>query len=481
MAAAVVLARWLGPKLYGEYATILAMLSWLLLVSEIGCNAGMQRYYLEARDAGVRYSLYRVLQLRRWAVVASVTLSAGVVLSLAGEPSTPWKPVTIALIGGVAALTLHAQLASSVLLAGFGHGRTIVVASVMTIVRAAVIAIVCVFWSDPVALVSALAIPSGLEAAILHCLASKEFGTESTRLPAGMANAAQRHGLVGMVDKIGTQVSGPDFVILVFVGVHGPAEIAMFALATGMLQKVLSVVNMPLSNLVLPVLNSARDDRAQLVVQIDRLGAMAIIVNALAIGGLVTVIPAGVPLVFGEAYAEAASMAVIWVGPLFLEAAARMVWGAALLQTRAYRWLMTYNMASGALTLAIMATLASAELSTLVIALSLLRIGFVGAILLGAAQRGLFTASSIPVRIVFVVVMGAALSWLVQSSMSGWPRVWVLMAGITSYAAVVGVAVHFLPLIPQTSHMALRRLAGRYEWVFVRLVPGAGQDDVRSA
>jgi hypothetical protein len=135
---------------------------------------------------------------------------------------------------------------------------------------------------------------------------------------------------------------------------------------------------------------------------------------------------------------------------------------------------MTYNMASGAITLAIMATLASAELPTLVIALSLLRIGFVGAILLGAAQRGLFTASSIPVRIVFVVVMGAALSWLVQSSMSAWPRVWVLMAGITSYAAVVGVALHSLPLIPQTSHKALRRLAGRYERVFVRLVPGGG-------
>ena len=98
--------------------------------------------------------------------------------------------------------------------------------------------------------------------------------------------------------------------------------------------------------------------------------------------------PAGVPLVFGEAYAEAASMAVIWVfGLLFLEAAARMVWRGAVANS-AYRWLMTSTWLLGALTLAIMATLASAELSNWSIALSLLRIGFVGAILLGAAQRG---------------------------------------------------------------------------------------------
>ena len=50
--------------------------------------------------------------------------------------------------------------------------------------------------------------------------------------------------------------------------------------------------------------------------------------------------------------------------------------------------------------------------------------------------------------------------------------------GITSYAAVGRGRSALLPLIPQASHMALRRLAGRYEWVVVRFGPGAGQDDV---
>ena len=475
IAAVVVLARWLGPELYGEYAAILAVLSWVLLFSECGCNAGMQRYYLTAQGAGARYSLYRILQLRRWLVVGVVTMLAMAIgpswARWAGLPAERWNPVLIALICVVGGLMLHAQLATSALLAGFGHGRTIIVSTGMTIVRACLLGIVCVFSRDPVALVVVLAVVSGLEAAILHALAVREFGLEVAPLPSHMANSAQQHGLVGLVDKLGTQASGPAFIILVFSGPHSPAEIAMFALATDLLQRALGVINMPLSNLFVPMMNAARDDEVLLLRQIDRFGGIAIIVNTLAVGGVMAALPAGIPILFGEIYRPAVLIAFIWIGPLFLEAVARMVWGAALLQSREYKWLLFYNLFCGVVVVITIIAVSNADVLVALAIIGVLKSSFVAVLIFKSVNRHLVLAVTlVPWRLIIVVTAALSLSLMLQSVAADWPPVWRLLGGLAVYGALVLLALHRVSLIPDQSYQALLRLAGRYDFLMVRLV-----------
>jgi O-antigen/teichoic acid export membrane protein len=471
----VVLARWLGPELYGEYAAILAMLSWVLLFSESGCNAGMQRYYLTAQEAGARYSLYRTLQLRRWIVVGLVTLLALAIgpvwAKWARLPAERWSPALIVLICVVGGLMLHAQLATSALLAGFGHRRTIIVSTGMTIVRACLLGIVCVFSRNPVALVGALAVASGLEAAILHALAARRFGLELAPLPSHLANVAQQHGLVGLVDKLGTQASGPAFIILVFSGPHGPAEIAMVAIATDLLQRALGVINLPLSNLFVPMMNEARDDEAMLVRQIDRFGGITIIVNMLAVGAIMAALPAGIPILFGEVYRPAVLIAFVWIGPLFLEAVARMVWGAALLQSREYKWLLFYNLFCGAVAAVTIVMISNADILVAVAIIGVLRTVFVAVLFLKSVNRRLVIADElVPWRLVTVAAVAVSLSLILQSLAADWSNIWRLFGGLAVYSALVLIALQWMSLIPDPSYKALLRLAGRYDYLVVRII-----------
>ena len=477
IATVVVLARWLGPELYGEYAAILAMLSWVLLVSESGCNAGMQRYYLSAKGAGARYSLYRTLQFRRWIVVGLVTLLALAIepawTKWARLPAERWSPALIVLICVVGGLMLHAQLATSALLAGFGHRRTIIVSTGMSIVRACLLAIVCVFSRNPVALVGALAAASSLEAAILHTLAVREFGLESTPLPPHLANLAQQHGLVGLVDKLGTQASGPALIILVFSGPHSPAEIAMFALATDLLQRALGVINLPLSNLFVPMMNEARDDDALLLHQIDRFGGIAIILNTLAVGGIMAALPAGIPILFSEVYRPAVLIAFIWIGPLFLEAVARMVLGAALLQSREYKWLLFYNLFSGAAAAITIVVISNVGILVAVSIIGVLRVVFVALLILKSVNTRLVSVGKLaPWRLAAVATVAVSLSLILQSLAAEWSNVWRLFGGLAVYGGVVLIALHQMSLIPDPSYSALLRLAGRYDYLIVRLIRG---------
>ncbi len=117
VASSVLIARWLGPHTFADYATLLAVLWLLTLLAESGCNVGLQRYLAEAGGrACARRRFYGALQLRRWCVVGIDRRGDGARPGLGGASAVApalWGPVTFGLIAFLAGLTLHSQLAAS--------------------------------------------------------------------------------------------------------------------------------------------------------------------------------------------------------------------------------------------------------------------------------------------------------------------------------------------------------------------------------
>jgi O-antigen/teichoic acid export membrane protein len=266
-------------------------------------------------------------------------------------------------------------------------------------------------------------------------------------------------------------LTGSSFLILALASFHGRAELAVFAIATDMLQKLLAILLLPITNLVLPMLNDSRNDRERFVRQIERLGGGVVIISALAAGGLAAGIPAGLPLLFGNAYAGAVPIALLWLAPTFIEAVTRMIWGAALLTLDQRRWLLWFNVASGALSLLVVFSVAQAELLVVVIVIGLFRVTMSAVVLMRAAKCGLLPAGSRPLRIAMVAATALALSCIGQFALAEAAPLLRLVVGLGIYGITIAAALHFLPLIPDRSYDALRLLAGRYGPLFARLVP----------
>ena len=325
----ILIARWLGPETYADYATLMALVAWLLILAEGGCNAGLGRFLDEAGVLNARGSLYRALQYRRWAIALVLAISliwiGPIWAQSAGLSEERWQPVSFIMVGLLAAVMLHGQLASNAMLTAFRHGRVLLTNQSMTIARALVLATLAGVLREPVALVAALLVLAAVEAWILHHAAVAQIGCKRDPLPPGMANTAQKHGLVALFDKLTTALSAGPFLLLVLAGVHGRGDLAMLAIATDLLQKALSIIGLPLSNIVMPMLNESRSDPERFRRQIARLGGLMTVLFALATGGIMTTLPLGLPLLLGASFKPAVLIAMIWLLPVFFESGVRMI------------------------------------------------------------------------------------------------------------------------------------------------------------
>lgn len=473
--SSILVARWLGPATYVDYATLMALVAWLLILAESGCNAGLGRYLGEAGVLNARGSLYLVLQYRRWAVSLILSLSlvwlGPVWATSAGLPEARWQPFIFVMAGLLAAVMLHGQLASSTMLTTFRHKRVLLTNQSMTIARALVLVLLAGTLREPVTLVAALLSLAIVEAWILHRGAVAQIGHERGRLPLDMANAAQKHGLVALFDKLTTALSAGPFLLLVLAGVHGRGELAMLAIATDLLQKALSVIGLPLSNIVMPMLNESRSDSERFRRQVARLGELMIVLFAFVAGGIMAVLPLGLPLLLGSSYTPAVPIAMIWLLPVFFESGVRMVWGAALIALDQYRWLMRFNLIYGAASLLVIFVARDMDLLLLLSLLGVLRL-FMSLALLGRAARvALLPHESRPVRVMLVAGVACVLSLGVQTLLDPVPSIFRLLAGIGAYVLAVLASLRWLPLIPTPSHDALCQLAGKHKALLMRIIP----------
>ena len=471
----LLVARWLGPDTYADYATLMALVAWLLLLGEGGCNIGIGRYLAVAGVLDARGSLYLALLYRRWAIALILTISlvwlGPMWAKSVGLTEARWQPFSFVMVGLLAAVILHAQLASSAMLTAFRHKRVLLTNQLMTIARALVLVLLTGTLREPVTLVIALLSLAIVEAWLLHRAVIAQIGNERDRLPRGMATTAQKHGLVALIDKLTTALSAGPFLLLVLAGVHSRGELAMLAIATDLLQKALSVIGLPLSNIVMPMLNDSRSDPERFRRQVSRLGGLMIVLFAFGTGGIMAVLPLGLPLLLGESYAPAVPIAMIWLLPLFFESGVRMIWGASMIALDQYRWLMHFNLVYGAVSLLVIFVARDTDLMGLLALLGALRF-FMSLTLLGRAARlALLPPESRPVRVMVVAGAACVLSLGVQTLLDPAPSILRLLAGIGVYVLAVLASLRWLPLVPGPSHDALCQIAGKHKGLLMRIIP----------
>lgn len=481
LCAAVVVARVLEPEIYADYATLMAMLAWLLLLSEAGCNIGLSRYLGEAAALHARLTLYWTLQRRRWLYVLGVS-AVGCFLGplwagFAGLDPERWQLPSFVLVGLLAGVVLHGQLASSALSTVFQHKQLLLLAQLMTVLRAACLASLAAILKEPVALLVALLLIATLESRLLHRAATKYFLGENSPLPLGFATAAQSHGLVSLFDKLTTSIAGGPFLLLVLAGVYGRAELALLAIATDLLQKVLSIAGLPITGLVLPLMHESREDAVRFKYQLERLGGLVVSWFSVVAGAVVVFVPLGFPLLLGDKYAAAVSVALIWLFPLFAESAIRMVWGAALLTVNDYRWLTVYNTVFFVVALAVLFFAKNMDLLALLACLGGVKL-VMGLIIVGrAGMQGLAPAASRPLGILLASAACCSISLFVQFETEGMSNVIRLAAGGAIYCGTMLVLLKFIPLIPEPALQTLFVLAGRHAVVLKRFLasPSGGR------
>lgn len=474
LGAAVIVARVLQPEAYADYATLMALLTWFLILSEVGCNIGLARYLRDAATLRARLSLYWTLQRRRWlyvlGIAAAVCLAGPLWAKSAGLNPNHWRTVSFFLVGILAGVMLHGQLASSALATGFQHARLLWLAQLMTILRAICLASLATILREPLALVGALLIIAIVESLLLHRSATKCFNDEKEPLPPGFATVAQSHGLVSLFDKLSTSLAGGPFLLLILAGGYSRTDMALLAIATDLLQKALSVAGLPITGLVLPLLHESRSDEARFRLQLERLGGLVVSWFSVITAAVAALLPIGYPLVLGSQYAAAAPVALVWLLPLFVESAIRMVWGAALLTTHQYRWLMIYNCVFSLAALSVVFVVKDQELLVLLACLGGVKLMMSFMVIFQAHRKGLAPSASRPFGIVLASLTCCLISLFVQFHADGLPDAIRLTIGGFVYGFAMLFFLKFLPLVPAPAYQALCSLAGPHAAVVKRIL-----------
>lgn len=481
LGAAVIVARVLQPEAYADYATLMALLAWLMILSEVGCNIGLARYLRDAAALHARLSLYWTLQRRRWLCVIGVAAAVCLVGPLwarsAGLDPDRWRSVSFLLVGLLAGVMLHGQLASSALATGFQHKRLLWLAQLMTVLRAACLVSLATILREPIALVGALLLIALVESLLLHRAATKNFIGEKETLPAGFATAAQSHGLVSLFDKLSTSLAGGPFLLLILAGAYSRTDLALFAIATDLMQKALSVAGLPVTGLVLPLLHESRGDEVRFRLQLERLGGLVVCWFSIVTGAVAVLLPKGFPLLLGDQYSTAVSVALVWLLPLFVESAIRMVWGTALLTIHQYRWLTVYNCTFSLAALTVVFFARNQELLVLLVCLGGVKLVMSCLVIVQAYRKGLAPAASRPFGIVLASVSCCLISLFAQFHADGFSDTFRLAIGGVVYAVTVLISLRFVPLVPAPAYQALCSLAGRHTAVVKRVLaaPSGGQ------
>jgi O-antigen/teichoic acid export membrane protein len=351
LASSLLVVRILGPSIFSQYAISMALMGWIILICEGGCNAGIGHYLKQALEKEVLKSFFWTLQLRRWAFVVSIVC----ILLIANAKGFPLSLIknmgisseNILLVGILGALTLHSQLINVLMLGTFMHKRQIILAQAITILRGFLLIATIQVTTQISYLIMALIVVEMANIAIsTYCLRTYFIG-QNLIISESFINKAHQYGLVGLYDKLVTALSGGQFMLLVLAASYSKIELGILAVVMDSLQKFLSIAGLPISNLVTPLLNDSRNDCEKFSALIGLMGKCVLIWFSFIAGALICAIPYLFVLLYGNQYRAGIPIALIWVIPLFLESGIRGVWGAAILISNQYKWMMYSNTVAG--------------------------------------------------------------------------------------------------------------------------------------
>lgn len=480
-ASSVVVVRSLGATDFADYATLLGMLTWALLIFEAGGNSGLMRFFPEAERIQARAALLRkVLRLR-----LATGILAGLLLVLAGPlwvqqgnlPPDTWSPgVFIALAAALTAglVGLPAQFA---LLAEFRHGAALLINQAMNLLRSVAVAMVA--WRAPSLELLALTVAAVaiLEAALYHYMLWPQLKEDLQPPPPMMLPSVLRHGLVTVFDKLSSQIGNGAFLLIVLAAAVPRVELALLAVAADLGVKVLSLAGIPIGAMVLPYLNAARvsGETARATTQVARLSAVLL---STALGGYLAVVGIALPLLFGSIYRDATALAQLIAFGIFVDSWGRLSFSAALITAGRYRAMNLFNMLLAGTAILLLMLTWSLGILAIVAAQAGLRVLGTAVLAAMACRDGLWRLNEAPFAWLGSVLVATGAALLVQAPLVTAGPLAQLAAAVLVFGAIVLVALRSGRCLDSSVVQLAYRVAGRHAKL-LRLVIGSAPESVR--
>ncbi len=481
LVSSVVVVRTLGPSLYGEYATILAIVAWGLLAAEAGGNAGFMRFMGKAEQFGARASLYQAILLRRWLVLAVLT---GVLL-LFGPHWAKWAGFDVdhhwngwVFSGAAIVITagLTGQLAYCGLLGAFKHREALMLSQSFIILRSLALVVVAIMQPSVQWLVAALVAVAVVEAGWYHASITRHISTERAALPTGMVWMAWRHGLVTVYDKVTSAVGNGPFLLLVLAAYYTRIDLALLAIAAELVAKALSVTGMPAGNMVLPYLNSVSDIPVALSGAMAKVIKISIFIFLSGLGAIYVLLPSGLTLLYGDLYSHAVPLSLLLAAPVFIDAWGRFAIVTGLVAKGHYREVVIMNTAQAALAVTVLVFTYDKGIITVLVGEAIVRFSVVAGLLILATRAGMLSGFRFPYTFVAMVLCAVAAGLgFGEAVVWQWMGNWSALAGFAVYAAVLILGARFFKGYDKELAELAFKLAGRHRrWVSV-LIPASAR------
>lgn len=423
----IVVVRSLKPSLYAEYGTVLAFIGWLLLFSEAGGNIGFIRYLKDAEQSQSRGTLYLNIMRRRWltglAVIVLLQLAGPLWVRWSGLSPVIWNPIIFLAISLIVFSNLGGQLSYYGLLGTFRHAEAMTISQVFTIMRSLFIAITAVVSQSLIVLVYVLVAIYIIEGLFYHFKIWKIFKTEQMPLSDKIINASQRHGLVTVFDKLTSAIGDGPFLLLVLAPFYGRPELAILSVATDTVKKALYITGLPMSYMVLPYLNNARDDNKNFAIAVRKVIKLSILLFLPLYGALFVFAPSGVPMLFGTPYADAATLLLLISFPVFFDAWVRFVLTSALITNGRYRQVIALNTMQAVLVLVALMVTYQYGLTVIIAAQGLVKIFISIGVIWLAYREEIFSIDLIPnglLRATSMAVLFGIGTWLLTNHYGHW-------------------------------------------------------------
>lgn len=472
MLTSIVVARMLTTAAYADYATMMAIVSWCLMITEAGGNVGFSRFLKKAGEHQARGTLYRDFLRYRWLLSPFIMI----VLLLAGPfwvnnarlTVTNWPTLVFVILGLIVVLNLQGQLGYYAMINSFQHGKALTVAQLTSILKALLLILAAWIMPFPLVLAAAILVVSIFTAWLYHWQTLNLFSEEQSALPPKVMRAAHRHGFVSVFDKFTTAIGNGPFLLIVLAGIYSRPELAMLAVATDFLQKVLGVASIPMGNMVMPYMHRWQGTEYFPSV-VRRTGAMGLLVMLPFLGATLTFAPHGLPLLFGERYAGAVAI-VLWATvPMYTESWCRMVAGFSLIANGHYKTIMILNGFQGALALVVLLMTYSHGLLAVIIGQGAVQLVMSLVILFIAWRNGLLDGKALPQGLLPATMLALIVALLMQEF---WLRSsighWVAIFGMACYGVLLATGVRYMVRLDEDTWHALDRIAaGRLNRIFL--------------
>lgn len=473
--SSVLVIRFLEPQIYSEYAVLMSLLAIFTLISDFGCNIGISRYLKVAKDYQARSSLYKNLQFRRWLFGSMI-----VFILILCHPSyldntlpKSWKSIDFIFIGLLGLFTLHAQLATSYIINSFRHKYAMSISTSISFIRALVLIFVAYFFKSSIFLLYVLIPMALIEAILLEIISKKIAPSENKSLKVISLNKVQYHGFIALFDKFSTYLTNGPFLIIFFAAFFNKYELAVLAVCCELVQKIMSIVCMPLTNIIYPTLNNASSKKTYLYKQIsiiNELGLLIFLIPGSLIAGFFLF---GLPLILGNNYSDISLISIIWLCSVFIEGYSRAVWGASLITLRRYKWLNIYNSLYLLLSLGLLFTF-NENLSLLQLVSTIAVFKFFMATIINFKAINIFKQNKVYLlKIILITLIGFLCSifvqnYLVHHQISTWIAI---IIGLLIHLMIIFMSFRFIPIVSELTYSSLCKLCGQYQYILKFFIP----------